>query len=56
MENTRAVVTIKQADELSKKERRRLANWLFDLGEFLIGDEVNKDGLSKKFTARFIEN
>lgn len=56
MENTRAILTIKQADELSKKERRRLANWLFDLGDFLVGDEVSKDGLSRRFTARFIES
>lgn len=56
METTRAVVTIKEADILSRKELRSLAKWLTNTADFLLSEDVKKQGLSRRFTARYIQN
>lgn len=55
-EMTRALLTLKDANLLTKKERTKLADWLRSTAKFLTSKEVTEAGLSKRFTARYIQS
>jgi hypothetical protein len=46
-----AIVTIKDAPEMSKRGRKLVAKWLRQQADFL---EKEGDNLSKRFTARYL--
>lgn len=55
-EMTRAILTLKDAHLLTKRERTRLSKWLTSTAKFLTSKEVADAGLSKRFTARYIQS
>ena len=50
-EKSAAIVTIKNAQKMSARGRKSIANWLRQQARFL---ESNGDELASRFTARYI--
>lgn len=51
MKNSLAIVTIKRAAEMDKRERNRIAAWLRVQADFL---EEHGEEMAKRFTARYL--